>query len=384
MLATIATLLTLNLGGQPTNPALLVRFCPQTVLRNYPLDDVRGIQSLVVHNIAVVNRGPARVEIGSVVLQLLRAGSVIDERRLAGEEIERFGAAGRRLQGSGALTAYAFQFCGTSLIEKEVLLGGPALEPSQALLVTQQSFAFNGARDELRVLVRGNSPAGPVEAAGSIRISDSAQTAYRFPLSGLWFVAAGPSLHSHHRWGTMEAFALDIVKVDDQGTTGRSARQRFADFYAYGADVLAAAAGRVVAALDHESEDPGALRRPTEDAVAYFKRLTESQATRVAGGARAITGNYVSIAHPGGAYSHYMHLQPGSVRVHVGETVASGQIVGKLGSSGNSTEPHLHFQVCDGPSPLECAGMPVTFEGVTLPLADLPRPLQTGDFVRAR
>ena len=67
-----------------------------------------------------------------------------------------------------------------------------------------------------------------------------------------------------------------------------------------------------------------------------------------------------------------------------GDSVSSGQALGRLGSSGNSTEPHLHFQVCDRPEPLACAGIPVSFEGISLPYADYPRPLQSGDIVVAR
>jgi len=57
------------------------------------------------------------------------------------------------------------------------------------------------------------------------------------------------------------------------------------------------------------------------------------------------------IDHGKTEYALYVHLKPGSVRVHVGDEVKSGDVVGKLGLSGNSTEPHLHFHVYDKPDP---------------------------------
>jgi murein DD-endopeptidase MepM/ murein hydrolase activator NlpD len=80
----------------------------------------------------------------------------------------------------------------------------------------------------------------------------------------------------------------------------------------------------------------------------------------------------------------YAHLQPGSVRVHVGDQVKASDVIGKLGSSGNSTEPHLHFHVCDAPDVLLCAGIPVNFSNITIQWADVPRPIQSGDIIIAK
>ena len=60
----------------------------------------------------------------------------------------------------------------------------------------------------------------------------------------------------------------------------------------------------------------------------------------------------------GGVYAFYAHLQPGSLRVKPGDKVRRGQVVGLVGNSGNSTEPHLHFHVSDANSPLGCEGLP--------------------------
>ena len=98
-------------------------------------------------------------------------------------------------------------------------------------------------------------------------------------------------------------------------------------------------------------------------------------------GSAALAGDHVIIDHGNAEYSLYAHLQPGSVRAKAGDLIKAGQPIAKLGSSGNSTEPHLHFQVYDAPDPLNCSGIPVNLQGVELPYADYPRPTQCGDVV---
>jgi murein DD-endopeptidase MepM/ murein hydrolase activator NlpD len=56
-------------------------------------------------------------------------------------------------------------------------------------------------------------------------------------------------------------------------------------------------------------------------------------------------GNYVIIRHPDGSQGLYWHLQQGSVRVAVGDTVEAGQPLGRSGNTGYSAFPHLHFEV---------------------------------------
>ena len=97
-----------------------------------------------------------------------------------------------------------------------------------------------------------------------------------------------------------------------------------------------------------------------------------------------MAGNHVVIDHGNGEYSLYAHLKPGSILVKPGNRVTAGTVLAQLGSSGNSTEPHLHFQVCDAADALMCAGIPVQFNNVSLPFADYPRPVQSGDVVVAQ
>ena len=56
-------------------------------------------------------------------------------------------------------------------------------------------------------------------------------------------------------------------------------------------------------------------------------------------------GHMVLINHGNGIKTRYAHMQPGSLNVYVGQKVSKGQQIGKIGSTGNSTGPHLHFEV---------------------------------------
>jgi murein DD-endopeptidase MepM/ murein hydrolase activator NlpD len=385
----IATVLALTFSLSPavaaTAPSVEIRFCPAATIRTYPLESRREIQSLVLQNLAVVNHGSAAFKINAIELELLQAGQVIDSKKLDAKAIERFADRGTKLQASGMLEQVAFQFCGGALIPPPVKLAGSTLDRDRALLVTSQVFAFSGARDTLRVRVHGDAGNGAMEVSGTLPVnSDFAKNTYVFPLRGVWFAGNGASLHTDHRWAIPEEFALDIAKLGDGGLSHRGAGTRFEDYYGYGADVLAAAAGRVVGAVNDQPEDAAAMQRPDESQEAYFARLQKDQGSRLAKGTAAIAGNYVMIDHGKGEYSLYAHLQPGSVRVHIGDNVKSREVIGKLGSSGNSTEPHLHFHVCDKPDPLMCAGIPVNFSNVTIEWADVPRPIQSGDIVTAK
>jgi murein DD-endopeptidase MepM/ murein hydrolase activator NlpD len=362
-----------------------VRFCPASAVRSYPLETRRDLQSLLLQNVAVINYGSAPFKIDRIDVELLQSNQVVESRRLDREAVQRFADRGAKLQAADVIKQVAFQFCGTDLIGPNIKLGGLILDRDRALLITQQVFAFTGARDTLRVRVHGNLDDHATEFAGSLPIkSEFAKNKYIFPLRGVWYAGWGASFHTGHRWAIPEEFALDIAKIGENGLSHKGDGAQFDDYYAYGADVLAAADGRVISAADDQQEDPSAMQRPNETQEAYFARLQKEQAERMAKGLTAITGNYVMIDHGKNEYSLYAHLQPGSVRVHVGDQVKAGDVIATLGSSGNSTEPHLHFHVCDKPDPLMCAGIPVDFSNVTIQWADLPRPIQSGDVVIAK
>jgi murein DD-endopeptidase MepM/ murein hydrolase activator NlpD len=368
-----------------TPPPIEVRFCPASAVHTYPLESRRDLQSLMLQNVAVINHGEAPFKIHHIEIELLQSGEVLDSKKLNGNIIQRFAERGAKMQEAGVLKQIAFQFCGNDLIAPSVKLAGPTLNRNQALLVTQQVFAFRDARDSLRVKVDGNSGGKTKEVSRTLPIkSEFAKNTYIFPLRGVSYAGWGASFHTGHRWAIPEEFALDIARLGGDGLSHKSDGKRFEDYYAYSTDVLAACDGTVVEAANDQPEDPTAMQRPDESQEAYFARLQKEQAGRLAKGMTSVTGNYVMIDHGKSEYSFYAHLQPGSVRVHKGDRVKAGDVVGKLGSSGNSTEPHLHFHVCDNDDPLMSAGIPVNFSNVTIQWADVPRPIQSGDIVIAK
>lgn len=171
---------------------------------------------------------------------------------------------------------------------------------------------------------------------------------------GVWFAANGPSPTSGHRramipiFGTYyisQRFAIDWVKVDEQGRTHAGDSLQNKSYYAYGNNALAVADGIVTEVKDSIPENvPGANSRAVPITL------------------ETVGGNHVIIDIGQQRFAFYAHLQPHSIRVHVGDHVKRGQILGLVGNSGNSTEPHLHFHISDASSPLGAEGLPYEFQ----------------------
>jgi murein DD-endopeptidase MepM/ murein hydrolase activator NlpD len=72
-------------------------------------------------------------------------------------------------------------------------------------------------------------------------------------------------------------------------------------------------------------------------------------------------GNHVILDFGQGEFGLFAHLRRDSVQVSAGQQVKAGDLLGACGNSGNTTEPHLHFHLQDGPIPFQASGLPVTF-----------------------
>jgi murein DD-endopeptidase MepM/ murein hydrolase activator NlpD len=181
------------------------------------------------------------------------------------------------------------------------------------------------------------------------------------PLCGTWAVinSPGSKVPSHGMRAYGQEHAIDLLHPRAPGsrrTLGWGLRTRRADEYpAFGAPVHAVAAGTVVAASDRQRDHHG---RDTWPTLVFL--LLQSMAREI-GGTRWILGNHVIIDHHDGTWSVAAHLRHGSVHVRPGDRVRAGQHIGAIGNTGNSSEPHLHFQLMDNPRPTAAAGIAFTW-----------------------
>ncbi|MFI5684741.1 M23 family metallopeptidase [Streptomyces sp. NPDC051636] len=189
------------------------------------------------------------------------------------------------------------------------------------------------------------------------------------PVTGRWTAQNSPAdrtpSHGTHAYG--QTFAIDVVAEPQPGARpGFSPlwplARRNAAFPAFGAPLLAVADGTVVRAADRQRDH---LSRTSLPALLYLMLIEGS--VRDLLGAKRIVGNHLVLDLGGGSYALYAHLRRGSLTVREGDRVCAGQVLARCGNSGNSTEPHLHFQLMDGPDPDTARGIPFTWHGIGVP-----------------
>ena len=189
------------------------------------------------------------------------------------------------------------------------------------------------------------------------------------PVRGRWVPVNSPAdkvpSHGTHELG--QSYAIDLVHVPDpaeewQPLQPRPIAARPETFPAFGQEILAPADGVVVQASgwqrDHWSRKswPAFVYLMVEGVI--FRQIL-SLLTLSAG--RFVVGNSVVLDLGDGVHAVFAHLRRGSVRVEKGDRVKAGDVLGEVGNSGNSSEPHLHFHLMDRPGALVAAGLPFAF-----------------------
>ncbi|HSQ61460.1 MAG TPA: M23 family metallopeptidase [Acidobacteriota bacterium] len=251
-----------------------------------------------------------------------------------------------RVGGREGLSAFRQNVVAT--LGGDVSVGADSVSTRDTLRVHRHSLrgAATGLEAEIawaldvRGAVAGFSVKPKAQAeAPSKYLGYASKTRLRLPFDGEWTAFSGGRTRdlNHHAGARNQRFALDLAIVRD-GSTHAGDGSTLEQYHCWGAPALAPAAGTVVTAVDTLPDNPMGIT-DRENAA----------------------GNYVIVDHGGGEYSFLAHLQRGSLRVRPGASVAAGQPLGLVGNSGNTSEPHLHFHLQDGPNFPATECMPAAF-----------------------
>lgn len=191
------------------------------------------------------------------------------------------------------------------------------------------------------------------------------KTELRVPLKGRVIVDSGFDHHAHHRrlntthWGmkllkvskNITRYAIDFAPCDEDGIIHTGDGKRIDDYMGFGKPVLAPASGQVVEVVDSlpDNEIDGKLP------FGLFKLLKNP---------KLASGNYMVIDHQNGEVSLLAHMKAGSILFKKGQKVKAGEQVGQLGNSGDSTFPHLHYQL-ENEHTLNVETYPARFSGIS-------------------
>lgn len=149
------------------------------------------------------------------------------------------------------------------------------------------------------------------------------------PFEGTWTVGSSgrSNLINHHFTPFLaQRDAVDFLVADDDERTYDGDPNELSSYFCWDQPILSPAAGTVVVVEADQADQPIGGSDPTFPA-----------------------GNYVVIALADDNYVVLAHLKAGSVAVERGDVVSPGDVLGRCGNSGNTTEPHLHMQIQNGP-----------------------------------
>ncbi|MBV9748490.1 MAG: M23 family metallopeptidase [Acetobacteraceae bacterium] len=142
-----------------------------------------------------------------------------------------------------------------------------------------------------------------------------------------------------------QQFAIDYIQIGPDNTCCHGPVAAVTSWYGYGTPVLAAAPGVVVEVTNG---------MPDQEPVGTITPLPPAR----------ITGNSIIEYIGAGQYALYAHLKPGTIPVSIrqGARLRTGDLIGRVGNSGNSGAPHLHFQLMDNSSFADATGLPFVFD----------------------
>jgi len=178
---------------------------------------------------------------------------------------------------------------------------------------------------DLALNAQGQISGLSIKPAGSeLQAQDRNATPLKLPFRNEWLVVwGGPTVEQNiHHDQPNQRFALDLVMVGPGDKSYSDDGVENSDYYCYGRDIYAPGPGEVVMVVDGVPDNTPGSMNPY-----------------------AAMGNCVMIKHASNEYSVLAHFQPATIKVKKGQKVKAGDLIGKCGNSGNSSEPHLHYHL---------------------------------------
>ncbi len=176
------------------------------------------------------------------------------------------------------------------------------------------------------------------------------KTSLIFPFRSRGVIGQDWVTNGGHGGGIGTDFAIDMRGLDQNYAERKDDAGENASASGWGREILAPAAGIVTYARNDVPNNP----RPGDPDINSFAALHDP--------VTAYMGNCVIIDHGNSEHSVMAHMQQGSVTVKAGKRVAAGQVIGKLGNSGDSFGPHLHYQLQSDPRLFHGQSLPFRFQ----------------------
>ncbi len=193
-----------------------------------------------------------------------------------------------------------------------------------------------------------------------------------FPLKGEWCPVNTPGykVPSHGTNQLGQRYAYDFLQIDWRKEKGYKFYKTstfqslvfgvaLSDTYCWSQPIYAPFSGEVI-----ETKDGLVERNPVHmvrDLAIVIKNGLLFQANSNED-LQCVLGNYIILKSDEGFFSLIAHAKTASIKISKGDRVSEGQELAQVGHSGNSTAPHLHFQLMDGPNLLEAKGLPCSFK----------------------
>ncbi len=147
-----------------------------------------------------------------------------------------------------------------------------------------------------------------------------------------------------------QRYAIDWLKIDEDNRLYVGDPQNLDSWAGYNQNVLAVSDAQVVRVVNKFPDQVPFILPAAVGAITLEE----------------IDGNHVILALPNGQFVFYAHLKPGSVTVEEGDFVTKGQVIAKLGNTGNTSAPHLHLHSMETASSLGSNGLPHVFDEYNL------------------